>query len=455
MTDAVIPDVTGGIAALRAAEFSRLDAAGEVYADYTGSGLYPESLVARHAERLARGIFGNPHSDNPASGRTTRMMEDAREAVLGFFDADPERYLVIFTANASAALKLVGEAWPFGPGSTFVLTVDNHNSVNGIRELAGGRGARVVYLPIDDELRIAGGVEAVPEPAGSGPHLFACPAQSNFSGVQHPLSLVERAQAAGYDVLLDAAAFVPTNPLSLRRVSPEYVAISFYKMFGFPTGIGALIAQREALARLRRPWFAGGTVDFVSVQNHMHALTAGEPGFEDGTPDFLASAAVVDGLEFLRQVPMAAIHHHVAGLTGRLLERLLALRHPGGAPAVRIYGPATMNDRGGTVAFNLLDPAGEVIAFDLVERSLGTRGISVRGGCFCNPGASEMAFHMDAVASRRCLESFAPGEFSLEKFAACMGMSTVGAVRVSLGLPSNDEDVKRIVEALAEVGGAS
>jgi selenocysteine lyase/cysteine desulfurase len=36
--------------------------------------------------------------------------------------------------------------------------------------------------------------------------LFGYPAQSNFSGVQHPLTWVGDAQGAGYDVLLDAAA---------------------------------------------------------------------------------------------------------------------------------------------------------------------------------------------------------------------------------------------------------
>ena len=57
--------------------------------------------------------------------------------------------------------------------------------------------------------------------AGRRRGLFAYPAQSNFSGVQHPLGWVRLAQAAGYDVLLDAAAFVPANRLDLARSSPS------------------------------------------------------------------------------------------------------------------------------------------------------------------------------------------------------------------------------------------
>jgi len=40
-------------------------------------------------------------------------------------------------------------------------------------------------------------------------------------------------------VLLDAAAFVPTNRLDLRVVTPDFVAISFYKMFGYRPGSAA------------------------------------------------------------------------------------------------------------------------------------------------------------------------------------------------------------------------
>ena len=58
----------------------------------------------------------------------------------------------------------------------------------------------------------------------------------------------------------NAAAFVPTNRLDLAVVKPEFVTVSWYKMFGYPTGIGCLLARREALARLRRPWFSGGAV---------------------------------------------------------------------------------------------------------------------------------------------------------------------------------------------------
>ena len=132
-------------------------------------------------------------------------------------------------------------------------------------------------------------------PAG----LFAYPAQSNFSGVQHPLAWVERAQAAGYDVLLDAAAYVPASRLDLREVRPEFVTVSWYKVFGYPTGVGCLLARRDAMARLRRPWFSGGTIWGVSVQGGWHRLLDDESAFEDGTVNFLSIPDVPTGIEWV------------------------------------------------------------------------------------------------------------------------------------------------------------
>ncbi len=427
---------------LRVREFSRLDEGGHAYLDYTGSGLYAESQLRSHEEFLERHVLGNPHSENPASAAATRILEEARQDVLDFFGADSGEYTVVFAANASAALKLVGEAYPFEAGSRFTLLEDNHNSVNGITEYAVARGAECNYLPLDDELRADRAAE-IP-PAGA-PSLFAFPAQSNFSGVRHPLELVEQARSLGYDVVLDAAAFVPTHELDLGAVTADFVCVSFYKMFGFPTGVGALIARKQALARLRRPWFAGGTVEYVSVESGIHRLRSDASRFEDGTPNFLGIAAVPRGLAFLSEVGMARVHHRVQDLTAYLLEILREAHHGGGRPAVRVYGPSSTEGRGGTVAFNLVDPDGKVVPFGVVERAASEVGISLRGGCFCNPGAAERALELPAGATSECFRSIPEGSFSLKELARCLGGDVaVGALRVSVGIPTTHVDLDRL-----------
>src|SRR3984885_9642280 len=393
-------ETTARLDELRATEYSYLDEGGHVYLDYTGSGLPARSQLLGHAARLLSGVYGTPRSDNPTSSAATLLVERARAAVLRYFNATADEYAVIFTPNATGACRLGGEAYPFGRRSRLVLTADNHNSVNGIREYAARAGARVAYVGLHGrelpgwELRLSesGMLAAIGRGHGSRPGLFAYPAQSNFSGVRHPLAWVARAQAAGYDVLLDAAAYVPTSRLDLSIVQPEFVAISWYKVFGFPTGIGCLLARHDALARLRRPGFAGGTIMGVSVDGGWHQMLEGAAGFEDGTVNFLSIPDVTVGLEWISGVGIDLIHQRVGMLTSWLLDCLGRMRHSSGAPMVRVYGPPTGIARGGTVALNFLDPDGRVIDERAVSRDSSAAGISLRTGCFCNPGAGEAAF---------------------------------------------------------------
>ncbi|MCB0009324.1 MAG: aminotransferase class V-fold PLP-dependent enzyme, partial [Anaerolineales bacterium] len=246
-----------GLAALRRQEYGRLDARAQVYLDYTGGGLYAQSQLDAHMAQLATNVYGNPHSSNPTSMAATKLVDQARDYVRHYFNADPAEYAVIFTANASGALKLLGESYPFEQDGQYLLTFDNHNSVNGIREYAVHHNARVQYAPIslpDLGLNEATMRALLTAPATGPNRLFAFPAQSNFSGVQHDLAWVNFAREQGWDVLLDCAAYVPTNRLDLAELKPDFVPLSFYKMFGYPTGLGALLARRETLRYLRRPW---------------------------------------------------------------------------------------------------------------------------------------------------------------------------------------------------------
>ncbi len=441
---------------LRSTEYGYLDESGHVYLDYTGAGLAARSQLRAHAARIAGGCFGNPHSENPTSGASTRLVEQARAAVLRHFNTTQDDYAVIFTANATGACRLVGEAYPFRRGARLVLTGDNHNSVNGLREFARARGARVAYVPMTaPELRVreTDVLAALRRGQGGRPGLFAYPAQSNFSGVQHPLDWVTAAQRAGYDVLLDAAAFVPANRLDLSAVRPEFVALSWYKVFGYPTGVGTLLVRRDALPRLSRPWFSGGTIWGVSVQGGWHRMLEDEGAFEDGTVNFLSIPDVTTGLDWIESIGTDVIRQRVSVLTGWLLDHLGRLKHGNGAPLVRLYGPAGLDGRGGTVALNFLDPHGQLIDERAVARDASAAGISLRTGCFCNPGAGEWALGLTRrdVRGPRWL-ALAGGGFprksmsTVDDYLTVIGLATGGAVRVSLGLASNVADVEAFLD---------
>ena len=430
---------------LRTTEYARLDAGGHIYLDYTGGGLYAESQLRRHNKLLAEHVFGNPHSGNPTSQAATRLVEHAREYVVKFFNADPDEYLAIFTANASGALKLIGESYPFSNGR-YLLTFDNHNSVNGIREFAHARNAKVTYIPVAlPDMRVDASQlsRELSQPSKRGHNLFAYPAQSNFSSVQHPLEWIDEAHIHGWDVLLDAAAYVPTSPLDLSKVKPEFVPVSFYKMFGYPTGLGVLIARKEALAKLHRPWFAGGTITVASVQGDKYYMAEGASAFEDGTIDYLNIPAVEIGLKHIESIGYDAIHERVHALTGWLLSNLTQLKHSNGTPLVRVYGPTTSEGRGGAVTVNFYDRDGKAFDHLYIEEQANESNISLRTGCFCNPGAGEIALQISRVELDVCFTQ--PGHesrFTVDDFRLCIDGKSSGAVRISVGLVTNFKDVQ-------------
>ncbi|PWY79192.1 aminotransferase class-V [Aspergillus heteromorphus CBS 117.55] len=456
---------TAALDRLRETEYSYLDEQGHIYLDYTGAGLAAKAQYAAHNARLSETVFGNPHSVSPTSESSTRLVEDARAQVLRHLKASAHTYTVIFTQNATGAARLVAEAYPFSRNKTFVLTADNHNSVNGIREFAKARHARTVYVPLQGtELRVnpsalatalgghwwEWGIDKIGLAKGAGTRergLFAYPAQSNFSGVRHPLEWVTLAQQCGFDVLLDTAAYLPTNELDLsdKNPQPDFLMISWYKLFGYPTGVGCLVARRDALARLARPWFSGGSVLTAAVGIPWHKMAANEGAFEDGTLNFLSIPDIQFGLQWLQRIKMSVISTRVKCLTGWFIQRLLALRHSDGTPMAQIYGPSNLRRRGGTVSFNFLDAHGKIVDERIVGRESAAASISLRTGCFCNPGGAENAFNMDARVlrpHRRRLRSLT----SIDTYIDIAGLPSGGAIRVSFGLVSNTADVDRFFD---------
>jgi selenocysteine lyase/cysteine desulfurase len=237
-------------------------------------------------------------------------------------------------------------------------------------------------------------------------------------------------------------------------VQPEFAAVSWYKVFGYPTGVGCLLVRRDAMSRLRRPWFSGGTIWGVSVQGGWHRLLPNESAFEDGTLSFLSIPDVRTGIEWVSSIGMEMIGQRVQILTSWMLRCLAGLKHSNGRPMTLLYGPGEEADRGGTIAFNFLDPTGKLVDERAVSRDAAAAGISLRSGCFCNPGAGERAFGLSRKAVggtfvRRQLmrRSFLRADMTtVDDYLRVLGLPTGGAVRISLGLASTLADVESFLD---------
>jgi selenocysteine lyase/cysteine desulfurase len=168
-------------------------------------------------------------------------------------------------------------------------------------------------------------------------------------------------------------------------------------------------------------------------------MTTDESSLEDGTLNFWAIPDIHIGLDWLGEVGMDIISLRVQCLTGYLIRKLMSLHHADGRPMTRLYGPENTENRGGTVAFNLLDSNGQIFDNRIIAKESAAYGISLRTGCFCNPGVGETAFGVTKSALEPLKK--VKGDLSMEEILEIIGLSSFGAIRVSLGIASTVKDV--------------
>ncbi|KIM25344.1 hypothetical protein M408DRAFT_331258 [Serendipita vermifera MAFF 305830] len=463
---------------LREREFRRLQESRVVYMDYMGACLYPDFLVKEHLQLLTQQVVGNTHSDSPSSTLSEKHVSAARQAVLSFFNASPEEYVCIFTSNCTSALKIVGESFPFEPASRFVLAEDSHNSVNGIRKFAEQKGSNVEYIPS----RLGGGfdeskmLDALRD-GTDAPSLLALTGQSNISGFRPNLPVIlSAAKKQGYYTLLDGAALSSTSKISLNGASSstdhlngqvDALAISFYKLFGYPTGVGALVARKDFLRKLKKPWFSGGTVEVVMFPSGLTESKVPWERFEEGTLNYASLAAIPAGLRMTQELisgPKAVLPLRLGILHRWLHEALEGIKHSNGAPVVKVLTPNRESvdanksqlslGMGYILSLTFHDPTGTRMRNAEVSRQAAALGISLRTGCGCNPGAAVGLLGLrDDMA--RMQESTQGMSERIIEYADIEGMygQEVGVVRLSLGLVSNFRDVwevERFVRGLAQ-----
>jgi molybdenum cofactor sulfurtransferase len=182
------------------------------------------------------------------------------------------------------------------------------------------------------------------------------------------------------------------------------------------------------------------------VQGDKFYLAEGAAAFEDGTVDYLNIPAIEIGLRHIESIGIEKIHTRVVCLTGWLLDNLKQMQHSSGVPLVRIYGPTSTDRRGGAVALNFFDPHGMPVDHQFIEEAASRHNISLRTGCFCNPGAGEIALGISSMELAACFTQ--PGHnqrLSYDDFRLCIDGKASGAVRISVGLVSNFADVQAVL----------
>lgn len=408
-------------------------------------------------------LLGNPHSASSSSQLSTRRIDDIRLRVLRFFDADPDLFDLVFTANATAGIKMVMEAFRENKqGFWFGYHMDSHTSLVGVREAAMA-GHRCFMSDVEVEEWLESDQGRLDEAPQSGDlRLLAYPAQSNMNGRRLPLEWPTRLrssrQGASTYSLLDAAALVSTSPLDLNEASQaaDFTVLSFYKIFGFPD-LGALIVRKESAPILqRRTYFGGGTVDMVACGKenwHVQKEGALHQQLEDGTLPIHSILALDSALNVHNTLfgSMELVASHAGFLANQLHQHLMAMRHYNDTKVCEVYKDRSSSygdskTQGPIVAFNLKDSRGEYVSNTEVEKLANIRNIQLRSGGLCNPGGSASALGLAAWELER---NFSAGHRCGNE-NDLMGGKPTGMLRISFGAMSNLQDVETFVGFVQE-----
>lgn len=339
-----------------------------VYLDTAATSLRPQPVLDA--------LLGFYATDNANPGaalhtlarRSHAALEDARRAVARFIgSADPLE--VVFTRGTTESLNLVASTWGqahLRPGDEILLGIGEHASnLLPWRYLAERTGARVVYFGLDHT-----GYPSLDDFAarlGPRTRVVSFSHVSNVLGLVNPVErMCALARAPGRIVVVDGAQSVPHVPVDVSRLGCDFLAFSSHKMLG-PMGVGVLWGRRELLDAMP-PYQAGSNMAHDVTPDGEH-LSEGALKYGAGTPNVSGPVGLAAAIAFLGGIGFQAIREHQAVITGRMLERLAALR------GVRLLGGAEPAARVGVFSF-VVD--GRAPA-ELV-RQMDASGIAIRGG---------------------------------------------------------------------------
>jgi molybdenum cofactor sulfurtransferase len=430
------------------------------YLDHAGTTPYAKSMIEAYSRDLSSNLFGNPHSISMSSQTSTQRTDDIRLRVLRFFNADPDEFDLVFVANATAGIKLVADSLrDFDHrGFWYGYHIDAHTSLIGVRELAE-MGYRCFQS--DDEMET--GISDLAASQSKIPRLIAYPAQSNMNGRRLPIRWCEQIRSAANEsggnvfTLLDAASLVSTAPLELGPASsaPDFTALSFYKIFGFPD-LGALIVRKSAARAFeRRRYFGGGTVDMViatGAQWHAKKETSIHERLEDGTLPFHSIIALDAALDTHTRLygSMANISAHTRFLAKRVYDRLSSLTHFNDMPVCQIYQASSTfgntDTQGPIIAFNLRNSQGDFVPKTEVEKLATVQNLQLRSGSVCNPGGTASTLGWTGPELRR---HYSTGLRCGDSHDVIGGRPT-GILRVSLGAMTNMKDIDSLINFVEE-----
>jgi cysteine desulfurase/selenocysteine lyase len=350
------------------------------------------SQVLEAMDAFARTSYANVHRGAyTLSLESTERYEEARTRVASLLNA-PSSSEIVLTRGATTALNMIASGWGgehLRPRDRVLLTtMEHHADIVPWQMVARRTGAVLDYAGVTPDFRLD--FETLHHKLDSDVRIVAITGMSNVLGTMPPLAaVVEAAHAVGAVVVVDAAQLVPHAPVDVQAIGADFLVFSGHKMLG-PTGIGALWGRTERLAEMEP--FEGGGEMISNVELHSATWAPIPHRFEAGTPPIIEAVGLTAAIDYVESVGLDRILAHDRELTSYALERLAEV------PDLVVYGPDTVEDRGGVISFTM----GDVHPHDLAT-ILDQEGVSVRAGHHCAkplmrvldvPATTRASFHL-------------------------------------------------------------
>jgi cysteine desulfurase/selenocysteine lyase len=339
-----------------------------VYLDSGATSQHPTVVLDAEREYYERHNAAAHRGTHLLGEEATEIYEGTRAKVAAFLGAaSPDE--VVFTKSATEGINLVAFALTgsLKPGDEILITeIEHHANLVPWQQLALRTGATLRWFKSDPE----GRVEVDPSLVTERTKLVAVTGQSNVTGVIPPVREIGRlAHSVGALFLVDGAQSVPHHPVDVAELDADFLAFSGHKMLG-PLGLGVLYGKYAALDALP-PYLTGGSMIEV-VRMEETTFLPPPAKFEPGVPPVAQAAGLGAAVDYLTELGMDNVVAHEQSLTAHALDALSEI------DGVRILGPLTTENRGGTVAFDV-----EGVHSHDVGQVLDELGIAIRTGHHC------------------------------------------------------------------------
>ena len=372
----------------------------QTYLDSAATAQKPQALLDAISHYYANGAANVHRAQHLPGAHATQAFEDSRSKVAQWLNAGDSGQ-VVFTHGATSALNLLayGLEHLFNAGDEIAISaLEHHANLLPWQQLAKRRALTLVVLPLDDDGVID--LQAAASLIGPRTRLLAVSQLSNVLGTWQPLeALLTLAQANGALTVVDGAQGIVHGRHDVQALGCDFYVFSSHKLYG-PDGVGVLFGRNAALHHLRH-WQFGG--EMVQQADYQGASFRPAPlGFEAGTPPIAGVIGLGAALDYLSSLDQHAVTAHEAALHDYLLRGLKARN------GVRVLGSPHV----ALVSFVVDGVHNADLAHLLTEQ-----GIAVRAGHHC-------------------------------AMPLLKAMHLSGAIRVSLALYNDSDDLERFFEAL-------